>query len=620
MTTLTTPPIDAWTPKGSIQVQVSRDTFVYVSATRGFKSGGFNQFNPTAPESERAFNPEFAWSFEGGLKRTMAGGRVRVNTAVFSNDYRDLQVQSFLRPGVIDISNAGSATIRGIEVEAAAAAGRGVQLAGHFSWLDATYDRYLARGPGGATRDAAGNRLNNAPEWSGSGSAVYELATGRAGTASVRGDVSWQSRVFFTPVNDAIETQRAYGLLHLRAGFEPRSRRWEIAVYVRNAGEPGVHHRHGQRPAAGDHRPSRRAAPLGHAVHPSPLSRHDMRSSSRGIARNFHPRPSLVTTPAKPRDLHRTSSDQRRDSRSARKRAEEESWDMERRACQRSSHRCSFPGRSCGPRGRSQSRPTSQFPHQIVALTTSQNLLATDPNAIARFLETARPAPVSAEDKARVLSTLPLEGEVTDFNASARQKLAALTKLLRATGRESVYEIKVIAVPQAAIGLHARAVILISEAALTLLDADELQALVAHEVGHEYVWTERERSFRLADRSRLKDLELVCDGHRHRDAARAWNGCVPIDVGCSRKSSRFNRERFGTANNEKDYPTACPTPGVCAGDGRVRRQPLNRSHSTAESVRAVQSGALRCGAIVPHRAPVCRTASSSAIPIRSSHR
>jgi iron complex outermembrane recepter protein len=224
----------AWTPKGSIQVQVSRDTFVYVSATRGFKSGGFNQFNPTAPESERAFNPEFAWSFEGGLKRTMASGRVRVNTAVFSNDYRDLQVQSFLRPGVIDVSNAGSATIRGIEVEAAAASRRGMQLAGHFSWLDATYDRYLFRGPGSVTLDAAGNRLNNAPEWSGSIFAVYQLEAGGAGTASVRSDVSWQSRVFFTPANDTIETQRAYGLLHLRAGFEPQNRRWEIAVYVRN--------------------------------------------------------------------------------------------------------------------------------------------------------------------------------------------------------------------------------------------------------------------------------------------------------------------------------------------------------------------------------------------------
>ena len=53
---------------------------------------------------------------------------------------------------------------------------------------------------------------------------------------AVRADVSWQSRVFFTPVNDAIESQRAYGLLHLRAGFEPQSRRWEVAVYVRNLG------------------------------------------------------------------------------------------------------------------------------------------------------------------------------------------------------------------------------------------------------------------------------------------------------------------------------------------------------------------------------------------------
>jgi iron complex outermembrane receptor protein len=55
----------------------------------------------------------------------------------------------------------------------------------------------------------------------------------------VRSDVSWQSRVFFTPVNDAIERQRAYGLVHLRAGFEPRSRRCEIAVYVRNVGNRG---------------------------------------------------------------------------------------------------------------------------------------------------------------------------------------------------------------------------------------------------------------------------------------------------------------------------------------------------------------------------------------------
>ena len=95
---------DAWTPKASIQFQASPETFVYFSATRGFKSGGLN-VTATAPGG--AFQPEFAWSYEGGLKRTMADGRVYVNTAVFYNDYKDLQVQTFVRPGVIDISNAG---------------------------------------------------------------------------------------------------------------------------------------------------------------------------------------------------------------------------------------------------------------------------------------------------------------------------------------------------------------------------------------------------------------------------------------------------------------------------------------------------------------------------------
>jgi iron complex outermembrane receptor protein len=223
----------AWTPKISLQVQGSRDAFVYLSATRGFKSGGFN---PAAREPGRGFSPEFAWSYEGGLKVTIAGGRVRANTALFYSDYQDLQVQSFLRPGVPDISNAASATIRGIEFETAAAAWHGLQLSGTVSWLEASYDDYLALLPGGRPLDATGNRLNNAPQWSGSGSAVYDFAIGGAGTAAVRADVSWQSRVFFTPVNDAIETQRAYGLLHVRAGFEPQSRRWEVAVYVRNLG------------------------------------------------------------------------------------------------------------------------------------------------------------------------------------------------------------------------------------------------------------------------------------------------------------------------------------------------------------------------------------------------
>ena len=49
-------------------------------------------------------------------------------------------------------------------------------------------------------------------------------------------------------------------------------------------------------------------------------------------------------------------------------------------------------------------------------------------------------------------------------------------------------------------------------AALRLLDADELQALLAHELGHEYVWSKYKRRTALGEATHVKELELVCDG------------------------------------------------------------------------------------------------------------
>ena len=101
------------------------------------------------------------------MKTMLMNGRARVNVAAFQMDYTNLQVQTPIGIGVFDIRNAAAATIRGLEVEPSSRIGAGLEAGGHLAWLDATYDRYLAVGIGGVTGDAAGNRLNNAPEWSG---------------------------------------------------------------------------------------------------------------------------------------------------------------------------------------------------------------------------------------------------------------------------------------------------------------------------------------------------------------------------------------------------------------------------------------------------------------------
>ena len=176
-----------------------------------------------------------------------------------------------------------------------------------------------------------------------------------------------------------------------------------------------------------------------------------------------------------------------------------------------------------------------------------------DAAGIVERFDSVRPAPVSPAEREDVLAKLPPEGGLRDLDRAQRKKLAAARRVLELHGREAVYAVKVIKVPQAAVALHARAVVLISNAALDLLDAEELQALVAHEVGHEYFWSEYFRARRDHDRLRLQTLELLCDGLAIVTLRRA--GMDPKRLNSAlEKIFRYNRDRFGAALNEDDYP------------------------------------------------------------------
>jgi hypothetical protein len=171
---------------------------------------------------------------------------------------------------------------------------------------------------------------------------------------------------------------------------------------------------------------------------------------------------------------------------------------------------------------------------------------------VERF-DSVRPPPVSPAEREGALAMLPAEGEVHDLDAAQRSKLAAARGILELHRREAVYVLKVIDVPQATVALHARAVVLVSEPALDLLDPEELQALVAHEVGHEYLWSEYLAARRDGDRLLLRTLELRCDGLAIVTLRRAGTDPARL-TSALEKILRYNRDRFGAALNEKDYP------------------------------------------------------------------
>ncbi|HLS81956.1 MAG TPA: TonB-dependent receptor [Steroidobacter sp.] len=63
----------SFTPKVGLNFQVSDVSFAYLSASRGFKSGGFN----IGSYQNTPFSPEKIWSYEAGLKTDLLQQRLR---------------------------------------------------------------------------------------------------------------------------------------------------------------------------------------------------------------------------------------------------------------------------------------------------------------------------------------------------------------------------------------------------------------------------------------------------------------------------------------------------------------------------------------------------------------
>ncbi len=223
----------AWTPKFGLQFKPTDNAMLYATVTRGFKSGGFNFSSGNAVHG---YNPEKLWSYEVGFKSDFADNRVRLNGSAFYYDYKDLQVQAFITPGVTDITNASDAKIKGFELELLARPVQGLDIGGTLNHLDATYKNFPAAPITGGTFDATGKRLNSAPKWSYTAFAQYSFDLGDAGSVYVRGEYGWKSRQFFTVVNDNIQTTPSYDIINASIGYTSPDDRWQVIVYGRNLG------------------------------------------------------------------------------------------------------------------------------------------------------------------------------------------------------------------------------------------------------------------------------------------------------------------------------------------------------------------------------------------------
>jgi iron complex outermembrane receptor protein len=136
-----------FTPRVILNWQPEENLLFYASFSRGYNAGGFSARAGTVPDVTTPFDPEFINAWEAGAKTDLLDGRLRLNAALFWNDYSDKQEEA-IEPGPpptftsTTVRNVAAARIRGAELEVAAVPADFLRIDGSLGLLDAEYTDY----------------------------------------------------------------------------------------------------------------------------------------------------------------------------------------------------------------------------------------------------------------------------------------------------------------------------------------------------------------------------------------------------------------------------------------------------------------------------------------------
>jgi len=129
-----------WTPHAALSFAASDALTLYASATRGYRSNGWNARAAT-PATLLPYAPERAWTYEAGAKARLFDDRLSVAVTGFWLDASHAQaVDAFAQ-----VRDAGRLRSRGAEVEIAAVPVKGLHLTAAAGYQDVEYRTALLR-------------------------------------------------------------------------------------------------------------------------------------------------------------------------------------------------------------------------------------------------------------------------------------------------------------------------------------------------------------------------------------------------------------------------------------------------------------------------------------------
>ncbi|MBL4574970.1 MAG: TonB-dependent receptor [Opitutaceae bacterium] len=212
-----------------IDYQWSEEINLFTSASRGFKSGGFNQ-DAGLPEDRRGYDAEYLWNFEGGLRGSFLGGTLATNVTAFYMLREDMQISTSFQDDPLNPSsflfyttNAASGTNYGVEAEVNWSVSSRLSLFANLGLLETKFDSYETAG---GTNALEGREQPHAPNYSYFAGFQFTDPDG----FFLRGEITGKDDFYFSDSHD--QQSSAYSLVNSRIGY--RFDRWVITLWGRN--------------------------------------------------------------------------------------------------------------------------------------------------------------------------------------------------------------------------------------------------------------------------------------------------------------------------------------------------------------------------------------------------
>lgn len=236
----------SFSPRVTIDYEVSPDHLVYATYSRGNNPGGFNtallELTPAEiallPDgaANLSFDEEELENFEIGHKGNWANGRIQTTLAAYLMKLTNGQVNDSLFSGgtLVDVTtNVGKVDLWGVEFTGNLMVSDNLSIAGTFDYNDNDIKQFVY--PDGTfilgTTNVNGNMLDHVSKMKFSLSPTYTVDLNPDWKSSLRVDWLYRSKFFIDPSNTAFIPGRH--LVNARLGFEYRDS-VQIELFVKN--------------------------------------------------------------------------------------------------------------------------------------------------------------------------------------------------------------------------------------------------------------------------------------------------------------------------------------------------------------------------------------------------